>query len=214
MARFAWGVLAAFLLPACSRGLKVNAGLLVEGFNGTFPGTAWTAPVVTGAATTAIDSAVGFPAPSLKMTTTVATASVRSESVAAFNNPNLTVSVHLETQTGGTTEIGTGTVSILDATPAVVAFASWNNAMDQITFHINGGAADQTVAVTPNSMFHRLVFNVNSSGTATWSFDNGAPLVTQAAFPAGMLKVELGATFGAGTAWPSFFFDNINVTSP
>ena len=30
----------------------------------------------------------------------------------------------------------------------------------------------------------------------------------------GLLKIELGATFGTGTAWPSFFFDEISVTSP
>lgn len=207
-------VVAAVLVPACSRGLKFNSGLLLEGFNGGFPGVAWIAPVVTGSATATVDSGTGFPAPSLRMTTTAATATVRTETISAFNNPNLTISVHMETLTGGTSELGSGRITILDATPAAVAFASWNNAMDQITFHINGGAADQTIAVTPNTMFHRIVFNVNSSGVASWSFDNGAPLVSQGAFPPGLLKLELAATFGAGTAWPSFLFDNITVTSP
>jgi hypothetical protein len=112
------------------------------------------------------------------------------------------------------TELGTGTVSILDSTPAVVASATWNNAAGTITFHINGGAADSTVTPALDGAFHRILFHVASNGTATWSFDNGAALVTQAGFPAGLLKVRLGASFGAGTAWPSFFFDDVNVTTP
>jgi hypothetical protein len=115
---------------------------------------------------------------------------------------------------GGATQLGSASVSILDATPAVVASATWNNATGVITFHINGGAADVTAPVASDGNFHRLVFNVAASGTASWSFDGGAALVTQAGFPAGLLKIELGASFGAGTAWPSFFFDEITVTSP
>jgi hypothetical protein len=205
-------LLAALLIPACSSGKKVSPSLFDEGFNGAFPGTAWTAPLLTGTATAQVDGANGFPAPSLKMTTTAATASATSDTVMAFSNPSLTLSVHLADLSGSTTELGSGSVSILDATPAVVASATWNNATGMITFHINGGAADASVAAVSDGTFHRLVFNVNSAGT--WSFDNGAAAVTQPGFPAGLLKIRLGASFGAGTAWPSFFFDNVSASSP
>jgi hypothetical protein len=205
---------AGLLLPACGKDFKSGSQLFLEGFNGTFPGTSWTTPVTTGTPTVATAGTTGSPAPSLEMTTTTATASARTETVLAFSNPNVTLSVNMAAQSSATTEIGTGTVSILDSTPAAVAFASWNNATNLITFSIIGGSADQTVAVTADSTFHRLTFNVSATGTASWSIDNQAPLVTRAAFPPGPLKVELGSTFGAGTAWPSFFFDLVNVTSP
>jgi hypothetical protein len=60
---------------------------------------------------------------------------------------------------------------------------------------------------------HHLVFNVNSAGVAIWTLDSGAALVTHAV-PGGLLKLSLGAAFGTGTAWPSFFFDNVSVASP
>ncbi len=207
-------VLALALIPACSGGKKVSPTLFSESFNSGFPTTNWTTPVVTGSATAAADLANGFPAPSLKMSATGATSSVRTDTTSSFNNPSVTVSVAMAALSGAATELGSGSVSILDATPAVVASATWNNATGLITVHINGGAADATAAAAADGNFHRLVFNVTAAGTATWSFDGGAALVTQAGFPAGLLKVELGATFGAGTAWPSFFFDEISVTSP
>lgn len=213
--RLGAAMLAAALIPACSsNNIKVAPALLTEGFNGSFPGTAWTAPAVTGTPAVALDSGSGLPAPSLKMSTTTATATASTDTTMAFNNPSLTISVHMADLSGGATELGTGTVSILNATPTVVASATWDNATGMITFHINGGAADSTVPADRAGTFHRLVFNVSSTRTATWSVDNGAALVTQASFPAGMLKVRLGATFGTGTAWPAFFFDNVNVTSP
>jgi hypothetical protein len=202
------------LLPACGKDLIVAPTLFTDGYNSGFPGTAWTAPVITGSATVAIDSGSGFPAPCLKMTTTAVTSTVKTDTTLAFNNPSLTLSAHMANLSTATTQLGTGTLSILDATPAVVAFASWDNATGLITFHINGGAADASVALAADGNFHRVVFNVNSAGTATWSLDNAAAAVSQALFPAGLLKVELGAGFGAGTVWPSFFFDNVNATSP
>jgi hypothetical protein len=201
-------------IPACSGGQKVSPTLFSESFNSGFPTTNWTAPAVTGSATAATDFINGFPAPSLKMTTAAATASVKTDTVASFNNPSLTISLTMADLSGGTTEQGSGSVSILDAAPAVIASATWNNATGLITFHINGGATDATAAAASDGNFHHLVFNVTSMGVATWTFDSGAPLVTQGGFPPGMLKIELGATFGTGTAWPSFLFDNIAVTSP
>jgi hypothetical protein len=207
-------VLVLLLIPACSGGKKVSPTLFSESFNGGFPSTNWTAPVVTGSATAAADLANGFPAPSLKMSSSGATASVKTDSIPSFNTPSVTVSAAMATLSGGNTQLGSGSVSILDGTPAVVASATWDNATGLITFHINGGAPDFTVPAASVGDFHRLVFNVTGSGTATWSFDGGSALVTQAGFPGGMLKIELGATFGAGTAWPSFFFDEISVTTP
>jgi hypothetical protein len=211
LTRLALLVLALALIPACSGGKKVSPTLFSESFNSGFPTTNWTTPVVTGSASAAIDSGTGFPPPSLKMSTTAATSSVKTDTTSSFNNPSVTISVDMAALSGGTTS--SGSVSILDATPAVVASATWMNAPAQITFHINGGAADNIVPAALDGNFHRLVFSVSSSGVATWSFDGGSALVTQPGFPAGMLKVELGATFGAGAS-PSFFFDEITVTTP
>ena len=205
---------AALLLPACGEDFKSGSTLFTERFNGTFPGTSWSAPVVTGSPTVAIDGTTGNPAPSLKMTTTTATASATTHTILGFTNPSVSISVHMAAESSATTEIGTGTVSILDQTPAVIATASWDNTTNLITFHINGGSADQTVSVAPNSPFQRVLFSVSASGLASWSFNNGSALVTRPAFPPGTLQVELSSTFGAGSAWPSFFFDFVNVTTP
>jgi len=185
-------VLALVLIPACGGGKKVSPTLFSESFNSGFPTTNWTAPVVTGSATAAVDLASGFPAPSLKMSTTAATSSVKTDSTASFTNPSVAVTAAMANLSGAATEQGSGSVSILDATPAVVASATWSNTTGLITFHINGGAANATVAAAADGNFHRLVFNVSGAGTATWSFDGGAALVTQA----------------------GFFFDEITVTSP
>ena len=205
---------AGLLLPACGDDFKSGTTLFAERFNGSFPGTSWTTPVITGSATVAIDGTTGNPAPSLKMATTAATASAKTNTILGFTNPNVTISVNMAAQSSSTTEVGTSTVAILDQTPAVVATATWDNTTNLITFHIDGGSADQTVAVTANSTFQRVLFNVSTSGVASWSFNNGAPLVTRPAFPPGVLQVELSSTFGAGSAWPSFFFDFVNVTTP
>lgn len=208
---------AGLLLPACGEDFKAGSTLFTEQFNGAFPGTSWTTPVTTGTPSVAIDGSTGLSAPSLKMTTTTATASASTRSVLGFNNPNVSISVHMAAQSGATSEIGTGTVAIVDSTPptpTIIATATWDNATNLITFHITGGSADQTVGVIANSSFNRLLFTVSASGVASWTFNNGAPLVTRTGFPAAVLQVELSSTFGAGTAWPSFFFDFVNVTSP
>jgi hypothetical protein len=199
------------VVPACG-GQKASPTLFSESFNSGFPTSNWTAPVATGSATAVPDFAYGFPAPSLMMSTTSALSSVKTDTTLSFPSPSLTVTFSMVDPSNGLFELGSGSVSLLDATPAVVASATWDNATGLITFHITGGAADATAAATGD--FQRLVFNVNSSGTATWSFFGGPAQVTQAGFPAVTLKIELGATFGSGTVWPSFFFDEISVTSP
>jgi hypothetical protein len=213
--RFLAVVAAALLLPACGKGIRVAPTLFTDGFNGTFPGTAWTLPAPTGSATAALDGSTGSPLPSLEMTSPGPTAGgVQADTTLAFNNPNLTISVHMAALAGGAGEIGSGVVSILNATPAVIATATWDNATNQITFSIPGGTADFVQPVTRDGTFYRLVFNVNSAGTASWSFNGGAPVVTRAALPAGMLRLRLSSSFGTTAPLPSFFFDNVNVTTP
>lgn len=214
MRRGRWVLLAiaVAIVPACRGDKFVAASLFTEQFNGSFPGTSWTA--LTGTATAALDGTAGNPAPSLKMSTTTAASSVQTETTASFSNPSLTLSVHMANLAASAAEAGTGTISILNATPAVVASASWNNVTGQITFTISGATDAVVTAPARDGNFHRIVFNVSSAGTATWSLDNGALVITRLAFPSGMLKVRLDASFGAGTAWPSFFYDFVNVTSP
>ena len=213
--RLAALALAALVVPACGGGGRSSSTLFNEGFNGSFPGTSWTPPVATGLASATIDSSTGHPAPSLEMTSPGPTAAtVLTETVTSFNNPSLTISVHMAALSGGASEIGTGVVSIVDSTPAVVATATWDNAANTVTFSIPGGSADSVQPATRDGRFHRLEFNVDSSGTASWSFNNGAVLVTRAGFPPGVLKVRLSSSFGATAPLPSFFFDNVNVTSP
>lgn len=211
------GVLAvlAALSPACGGGgsKKIQPPLFQDSFIGVFPGTGWTTPAITGSATAAIDPATGSPMPALKMTTTAATATVKTTTTMAFSNPTVTFSLMIADVSSAMTQLGTGTITIFDATPTSIAFASWDNATGKITFHINGAVDVLSAVLAADGTFHRIVFSVSAAGTATWALDNGAALVTQAV-TAGMLKLELGATFGAGTAWPSFFFDNVSVTSP
>lgn len=212
--RFGVLALVAALSPACGGGSKrVQPPLFQDSFAGSFPGTSWTAPAVTGAATAAIDPATGSPMPSLKITATAAAATAKTTTTMAFNNPTVTFSLMVADVSSATTQLGTGTVTIFDMTPASIAFASWDNATGKITFHINGAADAQSGALPADGSFHRIVFSVNATGTATWALDNGAAIVSQAV-PAGTLKLELGGTFGAGAAWPSFFFDNVSVTTP
>ncbi len=111
-----------------------------------------------------------------------------------------------------TTQIGSGTVTILDSTSATVASVSWDNTTGKITFHITGATDVQSAALAADGTFHRIVLGVSSGGVATWALD-GAGQLTQSIAP-GMLKLQLGATFGTGTAWPAFYFDNVSVTSP
>ena len=208
------GILALVTLvsPACGGGKNMGALLLSEAFN-AFPGTNWTGPTVTGSATAALDTGVGDPSPSLKMTTTAATATASTTTTAAFGNPSVTFSVDIADVSTATTQIGTGTISILNSTPASIATASWDNTTGMITFHINGGVDVQSAVLAADGTFHQVVFSVNSGGIATWTLDNGPLLVSQAV-SGGLLNLQLSASFGTGTAWPSFYFDNVTVTSP
>src|SRR5262245_36599487 len=88
------------LIPACTGGRRVSPILFSDGFNSGFPSTLWTAPVITGSATAASDGSDGFPPPSLKMTTSAATASVKTDTISSFNNPSLTITVDMAALSG------------------------------------------------------------------------------------------------------------------
>lgn len=210
LALVALGILA----PACGNSTQVGGSMLLgDGFDAGFPNGNWTPAALTGSATVAFDSGTGFPAPSIKMTTTAATATAAITTVLAFSNPNVTISVAIADLSTSMTQVGTGTITIFDATPSSVATASWDNTTGMITFHINGATDVQSGVIAADGTFHRIVFSVSSGGMATWMLDGGSALLSQG-LPAGPLKLQLGASFGAGTAWPSFFFDNVTVTSP
>ncbi|HEV3028667.1 MAG TPA: hypothetical protein VG457_13900, partial [Planctomycetota bacterium] len=108
---------------------------------------------------------------------------------------------------------GVGTIEILDQTSAVVAFVSWDVSAGTITYSILGSAIAPAPAPPSDGSLSAFSFNVDGSGTATWSHGN-AGVATHPAFPAGPLFLRLGATFGTGTSWPEFDFDNVSVTSP
>jgi hypothetical protein len=212
--RIALALCAAALVPACSRSLHSGAMLFNEGFNGSFPGTAWTTPAATGTGTsTQVNSSAGSPTPALRFTTTGAGSSSRTETTTAFNSQNVTISAQMAILTATPALEGTGAVAILDATPAVVASAAWDNAAGTVTFSITGTTAT-VPAPAADGNFHTFAFSVDGTGTARWTLDNGPAALAKAGFPSGMLKIELSGTFGAGTAWPSIFVDNVAVTSP
>lgn len=204
--------LVALVLPACGSTKSAGQTLFIDSFDSVFPSADWTA-ATTGSATAAKDTGTGFPLPSLKMTAGAAVGTAKATMTTSFNNPSVTFSVTMADLSAAMTDVGTGTITIFNATPASVAFASWDNTTGKITFHINGAVDVQSIAFPADGSFHRIQFIVSASGSASWSLDNGAALMTQP-LAAGMLTLELGAVFGAGSARPSFYFDNVVVSSP
>jgi hypothetical protein len=211
--KVAFLALVTLVSPACGGGKNASAPPLLSDDFSVFPGTNWTTPTITGSATAAMDTGVGAPPPSLKMTTTAATATASTTTTSGFNNPSVTFSVQIADVSSATTQVGTATITILDATPSAIATASWDNTTGIITFHINGGVDVQSAVIPADGTFHRVEFSVSSGGIASWSLDGAAALINHAV-AGGMLKLQLGASFGAGTAWPSFYFDNMVVTAP
>ena len=198
---------------ACGGNISVPAPLLSEGFNGAFPGANWTTPVTTGAGTAPTIIGTGNPAPGLQFTISAPTGTAATTTTAAFNNPNLTISVQEAVTSVSAGLIGSSAITILDATSAVVATATWDNAAGTVAFTIAGVPALAISTLASDGVIHTFKFNVDASGNASWALD-GATKQTVAPFPAGMLKVQLGATFGTGSSWPTFLFDNVMVTSP
>jgi hypothetical protein len=201
----------AWIGSACGGDRFVGAPLLAEGFNNTFPGANWTAPATTGPGTSTQIVNAGDPV--LTFSTTGATASSsQTTTLASFNNPNLTIALQEAANSATPGLPGSSTISIVDATPAVVATAVWDNATGMVTFAIPGtGGATRTLP--SDGSFHTFKFTVDAAGNASWALD-GATTLTKPAFAAGMLKLRLSAAFPAGSAWPAFSFDDISVTSP
>lgn len=211
--RLAATAVAALLIPACSSE-DTPTILFMDQFNGTFPGTGWTTPAPTGSATAVKDLLNGHTTPpSLRMTASSVSSSVTTETTASFNNPSVTFAVHMAADDAGGTE-GAGTITIRNNVDAVVASAAWDESSGLLKLAI-GATTDQVASPSADLTFHRIVFSVAANGKASWTLDNQLPLLSAPGFAPGLLTLELGATFPAtGTSWASFYFDNVNVTTP
>jgi hypothetical protein len=200
------------IVSACTGGRSVGAPLLTEGFNSTFPGANWTVPMTTGSGTSTQIVNTGNPVLTFSTTGPLASSS-ETTTLASFNNPNLTIAVQEAVSSATPSLAGISTISIVDGTNAVVATAAWDNATGAVAFTITGTPAGATSVLPSDGSFHTFKFSVDSTSAARWALDGGAKQV-KAAFPTGMMKLRLSASFPAGSAWPSFSFDNISVTSP
>jgi hypothetical protein len=210
--RIAATVVAALLIPACGSE-DTPSIVFLEQFGKPFPGTDWTVPAATGSATAVKDVLNGHTAaPSLRLSASSIPSTITTETTASFNNPSVTISVHMAADDANGTD-GTGTITIRNNVDAVVASASWDETTGVLTVAI--GATTMPVATPAADLnFHRIVFTVSPHGTASWKLDNQIPLLSAPGFAAGLLTVELGATFQTGATWASFYFDNIVVTTP
>lgn len=199
---------------ACGGNISVPAPLLSEGFNsGAFPDANWTAAVKTGAGVDPSIVGTGNPAPALQFSISAPTGTTSTTTTASFNNPNLTISMQEAVTSVTPSLIGSSTIAILDATPMVVATATWNNFTGHVSYTIASVAGPTSSTLVSDGAIHTFKFNVDASANASWTLD-GTTKQTVAPFPAGMLKVQLSATFGTGASWPTFLFDNVMVTSP
>jgi len=212
--RLAATAVAALLIPAC-KATDTPDVLFLDGFDGTYPGTAWNESAATGSATILKDLLHGsgaFPdVPCLRITASSSASSVSTRTTASFANPSVSFSVQMAAKADAGNE-GIGSIKIRDNVAVVVASATWNEATDALTVAI--GATSFTIA-SPSAdlVFHQLVFRVSSDGTASWALDNGGALVS-AAVAAGPLTLELGGDFPSGTTFASFYFDTVTVTTP
>lgn len=197
----------ALIVPACGGNISVPAPLMTDTFSSPFPDSNWGAAVTTGSGTApvATSGALAFTAtgqPSSSTTTTTA----------SFSNPNVTFSVQMAAKTAS--EPGVGTIEILDGSNAVVAFYSWDVGAGTNVYSIAGTALVSPPAPPPSDgTFTTFVFNVNASGTATWSHNNVG--VATNTLPAGPLRLRLGAAWASGSApFAEIDFANVSVSSP
>lgn len=202
----------AAIVSACSGDQTVAPPLLNEPFNGTFPGSTWTSPATTGSGGTVQIISTGNPQPGLEFSGVAATGSVSTTTTSAFSNPGVTFSVQESASSTPPGLVGTSTISIVDSTPTVVATAVWDAGAATVVFMITGTTTSSS-ALAVDGAFHTFKFSVDSSGNASWILDGGTKQ-TKGSFPAGNLNLRLGATFGTGSAWPTFLFDNVIVTAP
>ncbi len=209
-ARLALLAAAALVVPACGKHRTGPNDLFSDGFGGAFPGTSWTTPVVGGTGSAAVDGTVGNPAPSLALTGAANNGDVTTETTLAFTSPPLTVSVQMAVPAAGR---GIGTVSIVDASPAVVASAAWDADAGTLDFEI-GATAVSVAAPAADGAFHTLSFSVDASGNATWFLD-GSVQLAGTGFPAGDVTVRLSGDWpGGGGAFATLLIDNVRVMAP
>lgn len=196
---------------ACGGNQTIAPALLIDGFNGTFPGPNWTPAATSGSGVAPTIVASGNPAPSLQFASAAANGASTTTTTASFRNPGVSLSVQEAVTTATPALQGSSTITI-QSTASVLATAVWDNSTGLVTFMISG-IASGTTAVASDGSFHTFKFSVDAGGNGTWYLD-GAVKWTQAAFPAGMIQMKLSAVFGPGAAWPVFRFDNVAVTNP
>ena len=196
------------IVPACGGDTSVPAPLLSENFNGAFPGTTWTTPTTTGTTAPTFDVSGSM----LRYEASVASSSASTTTTSSFTNPNVTFSLQMSA-TAAAGEEGVGTIEILNGTNVVVASMTWTPKNGTPVAYTLGGSAAGTSSPPSDGALNLFRFNVNSGGTATWTFNNTL-VSTLPGFAAGPLKLRIGASSGTGTMWPEFVFDTITVTSP
>jgi len=197
------------IVPACGGNQTVNPPLLQETFSGTFPGTTWSPVSTTGAAPT-----VGIVGGMLEFSTSAATGTATTTTQAAFGIPSVSFSLQMAATAAAGLK-GFSTIEIIDGTNAVIAKMTWDPESTSITYEILGTSS---VGISPvpasNGALNHFVFSIDSASKGTWSLNNVAQVNNGTAITGTPLRIRLSASFGTGTSWPVFDFDNIVVTSP
>ena len=206
---------AAALVPACSddhgSGGGGSAALLSDDFNRSSTGSDWHVHAGNGSA--GIDDTQGNPQPAMRMSVSEGNSAVTAHSEMSFSGRPLTIIVDLQAATAGE---ASGGVEIVNASHVPLASAEGLAAAGgDMTFKIGGATQDVSLASTPSG-FQRVTFTVDAAGNAAWSLGDTV-VMTQPGFPAGPVSVQLFTRSGTGvpgSAFPTFLFDNVSVTSP
>jgi hypothetical protein len=195
------------IVPACGGNVSVPPPLLTDTFSSPFPDSNWTAAVTTGSGTAPVTTSGA-----LAFTATAQPSSSSTTTAAAFTNPGVTFNVQMASHM--TSQPGVGTIEILDASNAVVAFYSWDVGAGTNVYSIAGSPVGSPPPPSPSDgTFTAFSFSVSSSGTASWSHNNVG--VASNVIPAGPLKLRLGATWTTGSSpFAEFDFASVSVTSP
>jgi len=199
------------LKPACNEpGAPVS--LFLETWDGGFPGTSW-GNGGSGSANNVWDPLKGNPAPSLRLESGSGSGSVVAMVAVQFDGPSLTGALDMAAE-GSAADQGVGIIRIKDQSDNQIAYALWDVQANLLTFTIMG-ATDVSIA-PPSSfpVFHRFVFKITSGGSASWSVDNGAAVMTHSGISFSQLKLDLVGSFTGLGPWANFYFDNVSVTSP
>jgi hypothetical protein len=217
MRRLAATAVAALLIPAC-KSAGVPDTLFLDTFVNAYPGTNWVEAAPTGTAIAVKDVTHGVgttpPFESLAMTASSVSSSITTQTASSFNPAAVTFSVEMAADTASGAD-GIGTITIRNTITGPVASVTWNRTTSDLKLTIFGTSDQHYLTPTADLTFHRFTFSATAGGPATWTMDNGSPLISVATnFPAGPWAVELGSSFPTGTSWATFYFDNVTVTSP